>query len=102
VELIAMVTDDPIGRMFKRGQLRRQTARGGKTADDRLKAARMWQSLAIIGPNWIDARDFATSGPSPNSNRGASCNLNVIAAYYLLLTFPGFDRVHHRRHEDPD
>jgi hypothetical protein len=40
-----MVSDDPIGRMFKRGQLRRETARGGKTADDRLKAARMWQSI---------------------------------------------------------
>jgi hypothetical protein len=25
------VTDDPIGRMFKRGQLRRATAQDGKT-----------------------------------------------------------------------
>src|SRR6516164_2855325 len=40
-----MVTDDPIGRMFKRGQLRHETARGGKTAEARLRAARMWQSI---------------------------------------------------------
>src|SRR6516225_9257932 len=42
---MAMVTDDPIGRMFKRGQLRRKTAQDGKAADARLKAARMWQSI---------------------------------------------------------
>ena len=40
-----MVTDDPIGRMFKRGQLRRATDQDGKTADIRLRAARMWQSI---------------------------------------------------------
>src|SRR6516225_3439895 len=40
-----MVTDDPIGRMFKRGQLRRKTAQDGKTAKARLRAARMWQSI---------------------------------------------------------
>jgi hypothetical protein len=40
-----MVTDDPIGRMFKRGQLRRATAQDGKTAETRLRAARMWQSI---------------------------------------------------------
>jgi hypothetical protein len=40
-----LVTDDPIGRMFKRGQLRRETARDGKTAAARLRAARMWQSI---------------------------------------------------------
>lgn len=40
-----MVTDDPIGRMFKRGQLRRATAQDGKTAEARLRAARMWQSI---------------------------------------------------------
>jgi hypothetical protein len=44
-ELIAMATDDPIGRMFKRGQLRRATDQDGKTADTRLRAARMWQSI---------------------------------------------------------
>ena len=38
-----MVTDDPIGRMLKRG--RRETARDGKTAEARLRAARMWQSI---------------------------------------------------------
>ena len=42
---MAMVTDDPIGRMFKRGQLRRKTAQDGKTAEARLRAARMWQSI---------------------------------------------------------
>ena len=42
---MAMVTDDPIGRMFNRGQLRRETARGGKSAEARLRAARMWQSI---------------------------------------------------------
>jgi hypothetical protein len=40
-----MVTDDPIGRMFKRGQLRRATAQDGKTAETRLRAALMWQSI---------------------------------------------------------
>ena len=40
-----MATDDPIGRMFKRGQLRRATAQDGKTAEARLRAARMWQSI---------------------------------------------------------
>ena len=40
-----MATNDPIGRMFKRGQLRHETARGGKTAEARLRAARMWQSI---------------------------------------------------------
>jgi hypothetical protein len=40
-----MRANDPIGRMFKRGELRRQTDRGGKTAEARLKAARMWQSI---------------------------------------------------------
>ena len=42
---MAMVTDDPIGRMFKRGQLRRKTAQDGKTAEARLRAARLWQSI---------------------------------------------------------
>ena len=40
-----MGTNDPIGRMFKRGQLRRATDRDGKAAEARLKAARMWQSI---------------------------------------------------------
>ena len=40
-----MGTNDPIGRMFKRGQLRRETDRAGKAAEARLKAARMWQSI---------------------------------------------------------
>ena len=40
-----MVTNDPIGRMFKRGQLRRATDHDRKAADARLKAARMWQSI---------------------------------------------------------
>jgi hypothetical protein len=40
-----MRTNDPIGRMFKRGQLRRETDRDGKAAEARLKAARMWQSI---------------------------------------------------------
>src|SRR4029077_8074982 len=40
-----MGTNDPIGRMFKRGQLRRKTDRDGKAARARLKAARMWQSI---------------------------------------------------------
>jgi hypothetical protein len=40
-----MATNDPIGRMFKRGQLRRETDRDGKAAEARLKAARMWQSI---------------------------------------------------------
>jgi hypothetical protein len=40
-----MGTNDPIGRMFKRGQLRRETDRDGKAAEARLKAARMWQSI---------------------------------------------------------
>jgi hypothetical protein len=31
--------------MFKRGQLRRATAQDGKTAETRLRAARMWQSI---------------------------------------------------------
>src|SRR6516162_3152465 len=40
-----MVTNDPIGRMFKRGELRRATDHDRKAADTRLKAARMWQSI---------------------------------------------------------
>jgi hypothetical protein len=32
-----MVTDDPIGRIFKRGQLRRETAHVGKTAEAKLR-----------------------------------------------------------------
>jgi hypothetical protein len=40
-----MEINDPIGRMFKRGQLRRETDRDGKAAEARLKAARMWQSI---------------------------------------------------------
>ena len=40
-----MGTNDPIGRMFKRGELRRETDRDGKAAEARLKAARMWQSI---------------------------------------------------------
>ena len=40
-----MVTNDPIGRMFKRGELRRATDHDRKAADARLKAARMWQSI---------------------------------------------------------
>jgi hypothetical protein len=40
-----MRTNDPIGRMFKRGQLRRETDRDGKAAEARLKAARKWQSI---------------------------------------------------------
>jgi hypothetical protein len=40
-----MRTNDPIGRMFKRGQLRRETDRDRKAAVARLKAARMWQSI---------------------------------------------------------
>jgi hypothetical protein len=40
-----MVTNDPIGRMFKRGQLRGETAQGGRTAEARLRAALMWQSI---------------------------------------------------------
>jgi hypothetical protein len=40
-----MRTDDPIGRMFERGQLYRATDRDGKAAEARLKAARRWQSI---------------------------------------------------------
>ena len=40
-----MRTNDPIGRMFERGQLRRATDRDGKAAEARLKAARRWQSI---------------------------------------------------------
>ena len=40
-----MGTNDPIGRMFKRGELRRATDHDRKAADARLKAARMWQSI---------------------------------------------------------
>ena len=40
-----MGTNDPIGRMFQRGQLRRETDRDGKAAEARLKAARMWQTI---------------------------------------------------------
>ena len=40
-----MGINDPIGRMFERGQLRRETDRDGKAAEARLKAARMWQSI---------------------------------------------------------
>jgi hypothetical protein len=36
-----MVTNDPIGRMFKRGELRRATDHDRKAAGARLKAARM-------------------------------------------------------------
>jgi hypothetical protein len=52
-----MVTNDPIGRMFERGQLRRKTDQDGKAADARLQAARMWQSIyadlpgAQLNPN---------------------------------------------------
>jgi hypothetical protein len=52
-----MVTNDPIGRMFERGQLRRKTDQDGKAAHARLKAARMWQSIytdlpgAQLNPN---------------------------------------------------
>ena len=38
-------TNDPIGRMFKRGQLRRETDQNRKAAEARLKAARTWQSI---------------------------------------------------------
>jgi hypothetical protein len=38
-------TNDPIGRMFKRGQLRRETDQDGKAAEARLKAARTWQLI---------------------------------------------------------
>jgi len=44
-----MVTNDPIGRMFKRGQLRGETDRDGRAAEARLKAARMWQSKDHLG-----------------------------------------------------
>ena len=47
-----MVTDDPIGRIFMRGELRRATDHDRKAADARLKAARMWQSIYA---NWIAA-----------------------------------------------
>ena len=40
-----MRTNDPIGRMFERGQLYRATDRDGKAAEARLKAARRWQSI---------------------------------------------------------
>jgi hypothetical protein len=40
-----MKTNDPIGRMFKRGQLRRETDRDGKAAEARLKAAGVWQLI---------------------------------------------------------
>ena len=40
-----MVSDDPIERMFERGQLRRETDQDGKAAKARLRAARMWQSI---------------------------------------------------------
>jgi hypothetical protein len=40
-----MRTNDPIGRMFKRGQLCRETDRDRKAAEARLKAARTWQSI---------------------------------------------------------
>ena len=57
-----MVTDDPIGRMFKRGQLK--TAQDEKTAEARLRATRMWQSIYAdlpgtqlrgLAANWIAA-----------------------------------------------
>ena len=40
-----MATNDPIDRMFERGQLHRDTDQDGKTAKARLRAARMWQSI---------------------------------------------------------
>jgi len=40
-----MATNDPIDRMFERGQLRRETDQDGKAAKARLRAARMWQSI---------------------------------------------------------
>ena len=40
-----MATNDPIERMFERGQLRRETDQDGKAAKARLRAARMWQSI---------------------------------------------------------
>jgi hypothetical protein len=52
-----MRTNDPIGRMFKRGELRREPDRDGNAAEARLKAARTWQSIyadlpgAQLGPD---------------------------------------------------
>src|SRR6516162_2206392 len=40
-----MATNDPIDRMFERGQLCRETDQDGKAAKARLRAARMWQSI---------------------------------------------------------
>ena len=40
-----MATNDPIDRMFERGQLRRETDQDGKAAKTRLRVARMWQSI---------------------------------------------------------
>jgi hypothetical protein len=60
-----MVTDDPIGRMFKRGQLRRATAQDGKTAETRLRAARMWQSIYA---------DFPGAQLNPDKRKGRSGN----------------------------
>ena len=57
-----MATNDPIGRMFKRGQLRHETARGGKTAEARLRAARMWQSIYA---------DLAGAQLSPDNRKAA-------------------------------
>jgi hypothetical protein len=57
-----MRTNDPIGRMFKRGELRRATEHDRKAADARLKAARMWQSIKkpvpVLGTGHRFARRF--------------------------------------------
>jgi len=83
VKIVAL-RDDPIGRMHKRGQLRRASDRDGNDADIRLAAARRWQSLyeqaEIGGARAIDfTRDVVDGGmlklPDTDSRLGAQNEL---------------------------
>ncbi len=57
-----MTTNDPIDRMFERGQLRRKTDQDGKAADARLQAAHVWQSINA---------DLAGAQLNPNKRKAA-------------------------------
>jgi hypothetical protein len=97
-----MVTDDPIGRMFKRGQLRLATDQDGKTAKTRLRAARMWQSIyadlpgAQLNPDkrkaaqaMSELQDQLGAGGEPNDRSNVSAPSKARArclATMVLLT----------------
>ena len=81
-----MVTDDPIGRMFKRGQLRRKTAQDEKTAEARLRATRMWQSIYAdlpgtqlrgLAANWIAANLRAVKNRCPFWGQGTGSRVGL-------------------------